>query len=38
MTEDTKKSMIWTGGAVAAVIVIAAVLWSLGLLDNSAVQ
>lgn len=37
MTEDTKQSMYWTGGALAAVIVIAAVLWALGLFETTAV-
>lgn len=38
MTEDTKKSVVWTGGAMAALIAVIAVLWAVGVFDTMAVQ
>ncbi len=38
MTEDTKTSMIWTGGAIVAVVAIVAVMWAFGVFETGTVQ
>lgn len=38
MTEDTKKSLYWTSGITAGLILVVAVLWLTGLLDAVPVQ
>ena len=38
MTEDTRKSLYWTSGITAGVILVVAVLWLAGVFDAVAVQ
>jgi hypothetical protein len=38
MTPETRKSTIWTGGVLAAVVVVVAVLWAAGVLETPPVQ
>jgi hypothetical protein len=38
MTPETKKTTIWTGGILAAVIVVIAVLWAAGIIQTQPVQ
>ena len=38
MTSETKKTTLWTGGAMAGFIVLLAVLWAAGILQSPLVQ
>ena len=38
MTEDNKKAMYWSGGLLAALVVLIAVLWAAGVLNVAPVQ
>jgi hypothetical protein len=38
MTPETKKSTLWTGGILAALIVVIAILWAAGVFQMQPVQ
>ncbi len=38
MTPETKKSAYWTGGALAALVVVVAILWAAGILQTPPAQ
>ena len=38
MTEDNKKAMYWSGGLLAALVVLVAILWTAGVFNTAAVQ
>ncbi len=38
MTPETKKTAYWTGGALAALIVVLAILWAAGILQTPPAQ
>ena len=38
MTPETKKTAYWTGGALAALIVVLAILWAAGILQTPPTQ
>jgi len=38
MTPETKKTIYWTGGAVAALIAVLAILWAAGILPTPPAQ
>jgi hypothetical protein len=38
MTPETKKTAYWTGGAMAALIVVLAILWAAGILQTPSAQ
>jgi hypothetical protein len=38
MTPETKKTTFWTGGALAALVVVLAILWATGILQTPPAQ
>ena len=38
MTPETKKVTYWTGGALAALLVVVAILWAVGILQTPPAQ
>ena len=38
MTPENKNTMYWTGGAMAAIVALLAVLWALGVFQTAAVE
>jgi hypothetical protein len=38
MTPETMKTTVWTGGVLAAVVLVIAILWAAGILQTPPVQ
>ena len=38
MTPENKSTMYWTGGAMAAIVVLIVILWAIGLFEAAPVQ
>jgi len=38
MTPETRKTTVWTGGVLAAIFVVIAILWAAGILQTPPVQ